>query len=135
MKKFLIVSCILIFIILIVFSIKNYLEKQTKSQNDQRYEEIKKDVEKEVMRYVGIVSPICEGNDGEMLITHKTLVYNGGFEQEKLLDVDGKSYCSVYALSGCDENDNHTYEIYIKCKDYQDKGFIQWHKPFENKQY
>lgn len=102
------------------------------SNNHKRYEEIKRDVEIEIKRYIGLVSN-CKYSHDENIITHETLVYNGGFDKEKLLDVDNKSYCSVYALSRCNENEENEYEIYLKCKNYEDKGFVQWDEEFKQK--
>ncbi|MDD3452680.1 MAG: hypothetical protein PHN42_00160 [Bacilli bacterium] len=135
-KKITIILSVIIFVVTIFVIIllkNNYLKENVIIHNNERYARIKKDVEFEIIRYVELVTPICENNGGEMLITHKTMVYNGGFDKEKLLDVDNKSYCSVYALSSCNGENKHTYKIYIKCNDYEDNGFVQRDEPFTKK--
>ena len=55
---------------------------------------------------------------------------------DELLDVDNKSYCDTYVVIKSlyeDEYDHQNnckiyYKIYLKCKDYEDKGYINWEK-------
>lgn len=133
-KKFFIILGLIILIVLVSFSLYIKHNKKIQEKNNLRYEEIKENVKAEVIRYANIVHPICKDNDAEIIITHKTLVLNGGFDKEKLLDVDNESYCSVYALSGCDVNEEHYYKSYIKCNNYEEKGFIQWDESFPSKE-
>ena len=67
----------------------------------------------------------------------KFLINNGYIKKEELLDVDGKNYCDIYVVvyryidesisfeaygNDCEVN----YKAYIKCKDYEDKGYVDW---------
>ena len=66
-------------------------------------------------------------------MTHKTLVYNNGFDKEKLLDIDNKSYCKTYIKYECIKDGKWEWQTYISCKDYTDKGYVDWDKEFEPK--
>ena len=46
-----------------------------------------------------------------------------GFDKEKLLDVDYKSYCQVYVDAKCVEEGKWEWEASLKCKNYTDKNF------------
>lgn len=96
-----------------------------------RYDEIKNDIDKELKRYMKLVSPNCIKGNGGQLITHKTLVINGGMDKEILLDVDGKSYCGVYVDTSCPENGVNAWEIYLSCNEYEDKGYKEWAEKFD----
>ena len=101
--------------------------------NLDRYDEIKKDIDKEMKRYLYVVSPNCNSNNAGGFLTHKDLVYNNGFNKEKLLDIDNKSYCKVYAKYKCIENGVWHWESYISCKEYEDKGYKDWDKELPSK--
>jgi len=99
-----------------------------------RYDEIKNDIDAELNRYMKVVSPNCIKSNSGQLITHKTLVINGGMDKEVLLDVDGKSYCGVYVKTSCPEDGVNAWKIYLSCNDYEDKGYEAWDKKFEPKE-
>ncbi len=103
------------------------------SYNLDRYDEIRNAINKELERYMRLVSPHCQQGSGGLLITHKTLVVNGGMDKDVLLDVDNKSYCGVHVDTFCPEDGINDWNIYISCKDYEDKGYIGWDKKFESK--
>ena len=136
-KRILIIVLSIIVIVALLwvigYKVNNNIKQIELANNQKRYEEIKKDVETEIKRYTSVVSPICKDNNSELLITHETLVYNGGFDKEKLLDIDNKSYCSVYALSRCNGSEELDYDIYLKCNNYEDDGFKQWVEDFKPK--
>lgn len=134
-KRFIII--IIIFLLLLVFGIiisVNYIKKQTKIKEQERYAEIKNDIDKELERYMYVIAPKCYPENGSPLITHQDLVYNAGMNKDKLLDIDEKSYCKVYVKTKCVEYGKWEWNTMISCKNYKDKGFFDWDKGFEPKQ-
>ena len=127
MKQKLIIFLIIILAIvigsLIFINIKSNKEQE---RTKKRYEEIKSDVNKELERYLYVISPNCQPNQGTPIITHKDLVYNAGMDKEKLLDVDKKSYCKVYVYTNCAEVGKWNWKTTISCKNYQDKDYKDW---------
>ncbi|MBO5348874.1 MAG: hypothetical protein J6A89_03530 [Clostridia bacterium] len=125
-KKIFIIILIVILIVIasvLFVAIRNY---KIQEQNTKRYEEIKKDIDTELKRYMYVIAPKCYPGNGTPLLTHQDLVYNGGMDKEKLLDVDGKSYCKVYIKTKCVEIGKWDWKIFISCKDYTDKEYIEW---------
>lgn len=125
-----IVIVIVIFIFLIVTTLKN---KGGEQHNLKRYEEIKKDIDNELERYLYVIAPKCQKDGGAPRITHKDLVYNAGMDKEKFLDVDGKSYCKAYVYSTCIETGKWSWKTTISCKNYQDEDYQDWDYGFESK--
>lgn len=134
MKKKLIILIILILVIvigsLLFINIKNHI---TQEQNNKRYEEIRSSVDKELERYLYVISPNCQPNEGTPIITHRNLVYNAGMDKEKLLDIDKKSYCKVYVYTDCVEIGKWNWKTTISCKYYQDKDYKDWDEEFPPK--
>lgn len=129
MKKKIIITILLIFSIIIgsilFVNIRNHVVEE---QNKKRYEEIRKNIDTELKRYMYVIAPKCYPENGTPLLTHQDLVYNGGMDKEKLLDVDKKSYCKAYIKTRCVKVGKWNWDIYISCKDYTDKGYIDWDK-------
>jgi len=98
-----------------------------------RYDEIKNDLDKEIERYLYFINVNCSSDNSGGYLTHKTLVHNNGFDKEKLLDADNKSYCKVYAKYKCVEDGKWEWQSYISCNDYEDKGYVDWDKEFDSK--
>lgn len=123
-------------IALINYQNKIQKEEKIKKQinNQKRYDEIKKDIDKEMQDYIYLIAPICEKGGPTFLITHEELVYNRGMSKEQFLDVDGKSYCKVYVDTECIEDNEWDWDVYISCKDYTDEEYQNWSKGFEPKQ-
>ena len=132
-KKLFILILIIIFIVTAGMLFVEYRNCKIKKQNTKRYGEIKKDIDNELKRYMYIIAPKCYPENGALLLTHQDLVYNGGMDKEKFLDVDGKSYCKAYIKTKCAEIGKWTWKITISCKDYTDKGYIDWARGFEQK--
>lgn len=132
-KKIFILILIVIFIVsagILFVKFKNY---KIQKQNTKRYEEIKKDIDFELKRYMYVIAPKCYPENGSPLLTHKDLVNNGGMDKEKFLDIDRKSYCKAYIKTKCVEIGKWTWNITISCKDYTDKEYIDWAEEFESK--
>ena len=100
----------------------------------ERYEQIKSDINKELERYLYVWLPKCSANMAHQKLTHEDLVYNAGLDKEKLLDIDYKSYCMVYVDIECVEEGKLSWNTNISCKDYKDPGFKKWAEPFKNKE-
>ena len=66
-----------------------------------RYDEIRDEIDKELEKYMSLVSPNCQQGNGGQLITHETLVFNGGMDKDVLLDIDNESYCGLYVKTSC----------------------------------
>jgi len=98
-----------------------------------RYKEIKEDIDKEMERYLYFIAPNCSSENAGGFLTHEDLVYNNGFDKEKLLDTDGKSYCAVYAKYQCVEDGKWYWKSAIKCNNYEDKAYEHWDEKFEPK--
>lgn len=135
MKKKIIVILIIFLFLIITGSIlfMNINGNKNQKQRNERYEEIKKDIDNELKRYMYVIAPKCQKNGPSRLITHRELVYNAGMDKEKFLDVDNKSYCKAYVSAECVEDRKWEWKIMISCKDYEDEGYINWEKEFEPK--
>lgn len=134
MRKIIILIVAIILIIIGSLLFVNIYNHKKQEQKQARYKEIKKDIDDELKRYMYVVLPKCQPEEGTTIITHRDLVYNAGMDKEKFLDVDGKSYCKVYVKPKCVEIGKWDWNIMISCKDYTDKGYIDWDKEFESKQ-
>lgn len=134
MKKKIFVICVIIITIIIgsllIINISNYKKQE---DNKKRYNEIKNNINKELERYMYVISPKCQPNNGTPLITHKDLVYNAGMDKEKFLDIDNKSYCKAYIKTTCVEVGKWDWDIKISCSEYEDDGYVDWDKGFEPK--
>lgn len=131
MKKIIIITIIsLISLTVLLLVAYNYIEiKKEKqiAQNNIRYEQIKKDINKEAERYFHLVYPNCNlENKGVQMIFMSELVNNGGMDKEKVLDVDGKSYCDTITYAACVEKNKWEFKTYIKCKDYEESEAFNW---------
>ena len=103
-------------------SIDNGLTWNLEQTDEERYAQIKSDIDKEMERYLYIVSPKCQKGKTDYTNTNE-LLNNAGFDKEKLLDVDYKSYCKVYVDTKCVEDGKWEWQTNIKCNNYKDDGF------------
>lgn len=129
-KKIIILLIFIIFLGVIFINFKNYNDKL---RTQKRYEKIKKDVDTELKRYLYVIAPKCQPNSGNLIITHKELVYNAGMDKEKLLDIDGKSYCKIYVKPICIKVGIWNWNVKISCNKYKDKGYVNWNDGFKSK--
>ena len=131
MNKIIIITIIgLISLTVLLLVAYNYIETKKEkqiAQNNIRYEQIKKDVNKEMERYQYIVYPYCDPQDTAVRsVSMSELVNNGGMDKEKFLDVDGKSYCDTITYAACVEKNKWKFKTYIKCKDYEESEAFNW---------
>lgn len=127
------IICLIVFLALY----KNY-ENNLRAK---RYEEIKESVKKAVERNIKAMYPSCpiakEFREAASTGSHYNssfLINNGYLEKSELLDIDEKSYCdafvkvSAYYEDSSDKEHNceMSYKIYLKCKNYEDDGYINW---------
>ena len=113
--------------------------KETKEQ--ARYDEIRASVKGAVEWYISARYPYCSIASGFKETTgpssgHNSLhlINQGYIKKDELLDIDNTSYCDVYVKINPEYDDpyNHQkncriyYKIYLKCKNYEDKGYINW---------
>ena len=115
---------------LIFVSVDDGLTWNLELSKEERYKQIKEDIDKELKRYLYIR---CNKEMAYQKLTHEDLVYNAGFDKEKLLDIDYKSYCMVYVDVECIEEGKLDWTTSISCKDYKDPGFKKWAEPFKSK--
>lgn len=127
-KKIIILIIVIIFLVGIIVFV-NY----DKKEKSKRYDEIKREIDTELKRYLYVIAPNCQVDGGSQIITHKVLVYNAGMDKEKFLDVDKKSYCKAYIKAKCVEVGKWDWDIMISCKNYTDDGYVDWDEAFEAK--
>lgn len=132
MKKIIIIIFLIFIIIGSTLFINEKNSKKIEEQSSKRYEEIRKDIDTELKRYMYVVAPKCQPNNGTPLITHQNLVYNAGMNKEKFLDIDKKSYCKAYIKTRCVEVGKWDWDIMISCKNYTDNGYVDWEEEFKS---
>lgn len=108
-----------------------------------RYEEIKESLKEAVEWNLSAQYPYCkiskdfkETSFPGSFYNSNFLINNGYIKKKELLDIDGKSYCDVYVDINTyyeDPQDQQKncelyYKIYLKCKNYEDEGYINWGK-------
>lgn len=125
MKK--IISIFLITTLLVTISGCN-----KKENNNERYNEIKKDFEEALIKMLDATGLSnknngCDDNTSKGTITSSTLlIKNGYLKKEKMKDIDKKDYCEAVAVTYKTDDCGVDYNIYLKCKDYVDDGFYSW---------
>lgn len=105
--------------IVISFSYKKY-------SNNKRYETIKMEIEEEAKRYLKVSHPYCSPGSASYTINEDALLVQWAMDKKKLLDVDGKSYCKTRIEVMCVVENEIDMDVYIKCKDYEDKNYSNW---------
>ena len=107
----------------------------------KRYLEIRENVRKAVEKNISAQYPSCPITYeydrtfmNESFYNSSFLVNNGYIAKSDLLDVDDSSYCDVYVeilahydnLLDRQNNCKTAYKIYLKCKNYEDDGYVNW---------
>lgn len=142
-KNIIIISIFSLVIITIVVSLFFINKKEDKGITaEERYKEIKESAKKAAEWHLKATQPYCVIGDSKEKkryshMNSRFLINNGYIKKEELLDVDGESYCDIYVVeyryidesislesykNDCEVN----YKVYIKCKDYEDKGYVDW---------
>ena len=106
----------------------------------KRYAEIRGSVKKASEHYLRAVYPNCSiSNEDRETYTSgeffnsSWLISNGLIKSNELLDIDKKSYCDAHVKANAyfenplDQQRNCAvyYQIYLKCKNYEDKGYVE----------
>lgn len=138
------ILCLLVIIGLIVslFFININKKEVNEITPEERYKEIRESAKNAAEWFLKATQPYCVIGDSKEKkryshMNSKFLINNGYIKKEELLDVDGKNYCDIYVVvyryidesisfeaygNDCEVN----YKAYIKCKDYEDKGYVDW---------
>lgn len=142
-KTLIILSIILIMVICFIICFILYTNYKTNLEKkaQERYAEIKESVKRAVEWNISAMYPNCsiekefkETNSPGRFYNSSFLVSNGYIKKSELLDIDNKSYCDVYVDINTYYEDpfdhQHNceiyYKIYLKCKDYKEKGYVNW---------
>lgn len=142
MKKKIIIVILIVLILIIGLSVCIVLHKNKQERKAQeRYNEIRESVKQAVEWNISAQYPKCliskefkETTSPGTFYNSKFLINNGYIKKEELLDVNNRSYCDVfvdintYYEDPLDHQQNCEiyYKIYLKCKDYKDKGYADW---------
>lgn len=94
-----------------------YFLSGCKKDKNAYYEQMKKDIEEEIIRYLNISSPNCSSVPS--IIDETILIVQAGIDKEKLLDINKNSYCKVTVVANCDENSEWKLDITLHCSDYE----------------
>ncbi len=109
------------------------------NKRQERYAEIRENVKKAVEWNLGAVYPFCTIEDeiDEKSVSRSSyhsdyLNQWGAIKMNELLDVDNESYCDAfveiyqtpYDPKGYD-NCEISYKIYLKCKNYEEEGYLK----------
>lgn len=142
-KNIIIISVLIIFISLIVLRFVFFNKKNVNEiTSEERYKEIRESAKKAAEWHLKATQPYCVIGDSKEKkkyshMNSRFLINNGYIKKEELLDIDGESYCDIYVVeyryidesislesykNDCEVN----YKVYLKCKDYEDKGYVYW---------
>ena len=127
-KKLIIVAVFVIILVIGIIAGLNY----KKYSNNKRYETIKMEIEEEAKRYLKVSHPYCTPGSASFTMNEDTLLVQWAMDKKILLDVDGKSYCKTIIEVTCVANDELDVDVYIKCKDYEDKNYNNWEERGQN---
>lgn len=134
-KKIIILITILIITCIGLILGLNY-KKTIKERNLQHYAKIKEAIQPDIAAYIRLRLPYCNPSRGEnsavSVYTDETLIYQRGMDKKLLLDVDGKSYCKVRIEVRCVAENEHDWDTYLSCKDYEDENYSNWEERGRN---
>ena len=112
-----------------------------KNKEQKRYTEIRESIKKASEHYLHALYPNCSIlNENRETYTPGTafnsswLLNNGLIKKNELLDIDKKSYCDAHVKATAyfenpldhQKNCEVYYQIYLKCKNYEDKGYVAY---------
>lgn len=142
-KNIILISILFLVIIGIIVSLFFITKKEVNEITpEERYKEIRESAKKAAEWHLKATQPYCVIGDSKEKkkyshMNSRFLINNGYIKKEELLDIDGESYCDIYVVeyryidesislesykNDCEVN----YKVYIKCKDYEDKGYVYW---------
>ena len=138
-KKKLIIICIFcLIIILCLFFIKMFENKNDKNK-EKRYDEIRESAKKAMEWKLRANYPRCPigstyEKEKKSHCNSQYLIDQGYIKKEELLDVDLVNYCDIYVETytyfenpqDLQNNCEVDYKVYLKCMDYEDKGYMDW---------
>lgn len=142
MKKKNIILISILFLVIIGIIVSIFFINNKEIIPEERYKEIKESAKNAAEWHLKATQPYCVIGDSKEKkryshMNSKFLINNGYIKKEELLDIDGKSYCDIYVVvyryidesisfeaygNDCEVN----YKVYIKCKDYEEKGYVDW---------
>ena len=142
MKKKNIILISILFLVIIGIIVSIFFINNKEIIPEERYKEIRESAKNAAEWYLKATQPYCVIGDSKEKkryshMNSKFLINNGYIKKEELLDIDGKSYCDIYVVvyryidesisfeaygNDCEVN----YKVYIKCKDYEEKGYVDW---------
>ena len=142
MKKKNIILISILFLVIIGIIVSIFFINNKEIIPEERYKEIRESAKNAAEWYLKATQPYCVIGDSKEKkryshMNSKFLINNGYIKKEELLDIDGESYCDIYVViyryidesisfesygNDCEVN----YKVYIKCKDYEDKGYVYW---------
>lgn len=94
-------------------------------KNQKYYQELKDNLQEDIEKYIKISAPYCSVGSSSFTIDEETLIVQAGINKDKLLDIDGESYCKVRIKTRCVAENKHSWDTYLKCKYYEDKEYNQ----------
>lgn len=142
MKKKIIIRLLLALVIIVGFILGFVLYKTfQKNKELDRYAEIKESTKGAVEWMIRAQYPRCsiaqkkrKNFSLESFYNSSFLINQGYIKKSELLDIDKVSYCDVYVKIytyfedplDYQHNCEVYYKIFLKCKDYKDKGYMNW---------
>ncbi len=135
MKKKIIIFLILVFCligVIFIYVVNRNIKRQ------ERYNEIKENIKKGVEWNLNAIYPKCslitkhDEKERHLGTFHSIDLINEGYiKKEELLDIDKKSYCDAFVEIFKTSNESTEqnkckirYKIYLKCKNYEDNGYL-----------
>lgn len=112
----------LIITLLILFGTTFVVFKNIHDNKIKRYEEIKENVKKEAITYLTLMQSTKYVKEKYLYEDDIVNPSKRGASKNIILDVDGISYCKV-AIKGYVKDDTWDANVYLKCKEYEDKSY------------
>ena len=96
---------------------------RTTYEKEKYYQDLKDNIHEDISKYIKINGPYCSVGSASYTIDEETLMVQAGIDKKKFLDMDGKSYCKVKVNVRCVAENEHDFDTYLKCKNYEDKEY------------